>query len=97
MPPRQDRYDRRRRLQGGNSGSRVPLMPTALRPRKVAAETRALRCVLAAAGCVIVASAVLDNPVSMLLSLAVCLACGSRMEHNYRRGAYGCVELEGGD
>ena len=34
------------------------------------------------------------NAGSILLALATCLACGSRIEHNYRRGAYGAVTVE---
>lgn len=57
-------------------------------------EIRALRGILAGAGGLIVASALLGNAGSMLLSIAVCLACASRMERNYRLGAYGIVAPE---
>ncbi|MDB5359078.1 MAG: hypothetical protein JWO51_375 [Rhodospirillales bacterium] len=57
-------------------------------------ETRALRGILAGAGCLIVASALAGNAGSILLSIAVCLACASRMERNYRLGAYGIPKPE---
>lgn len=57
-------------------------------------ETRALRVILAGAGCLIVASALLGNAGSVLLSIAVCLACATRMERNYRLGAYGIPKPE---
>ncbi len=57
-------------------------------------ETRALRGILAGAGCLIIASALAGNAGSMLLSIAVCLACATRMERNYSRGAYGIVKAE---
>jgi hypothetical protein len=57
-------------------------------------ETRALRGILAGAGCLIVASALCGNAGSMLLALAACLACASRMERNYHLGAYGIVKPE---
>lgn len=66
-------------------------MPTQIPRRKVALETRLLRGVMAAAGCVIVAAAIRGNAGSVLLALATCLACVSRIERNYRRGAYGRV------
>jgi hypothetical protein len=69
-------------------------MPTALCRRKVDFETRALRVILAGAGCLIIAGALLGNAVSVLLSLAVCLASLSRIERNYRRGAYGRGPVE---
>lgn len=69
-------------------------MPTQIRRRKVDFETRALRVLLAAAGCVIVAAALRGNAASILLALATCLACTSRIERNYRRGAYGAVTAE---
>jgi len=69
-------------------------VPTDIRRRKHDFETRALRLVLAAAGGLIVAGALAGNAGTVLLSLGACLACASRMERNYRRGAYGRVELE---
>lgn len=57
-------------------------------------ETRALRVILAGAGCLIIASAILGSAGSMLLSIAVCLACATRMERNYSRGAYGIPKPE---
>jgi len=57
-------------------------------------ETRALRFILAGAGCLIIASALAGNAGSMLLSIAACLACATRMERNYGRGAYGPVKAE---
>jgi len=60
----------------------------------MAFEIRALRGILAGAGCLIVASALLGNAGSVLLSIAVCLACASRMERNYRLGAYGIPKPE---
>jgi hypothetical protein len=70
----------------------LPLvMPTQISRRKTDLETHALRALLAAAGCVIVAAALRGNAGSVLLALATCLACLSRIERNYRRGAYGAV------
>ena len=66
-------------------------MPTQINSRKTDFEARALRALLATAGCVIVAAALYGNAVSMLLAIATCLACVSRIERNYRRGAYGAV------
>ena len=66
-------------------------MPTQISRRKVDFETRALRVLLAAAGSVIVAAALRGNAASVLLALGACLACVSRIERNYRRGAYGAV------
>ncbi|GGF28319.1 hypothetical protein GCM10011611_37960 [Aliidongia dinghuensis] len=69
-------------------------MPTVVRRRKADFETTALRAVLAAAGCLMVASAVSGNGASALLALLACLGCLSRIERNYRRGAYGRIERE---
>jgi hypothetical protein len=69
-------------------------MPSQIPQRKTDSEVRVLRCILAGAGCVIVASALCHNAGSVLLALGVCLACASRMERSYRRGAYGRVEIE---
>jgi hypothetical protein len=57
-------------------------------------ETRLLRGILAGAGCLIIASALAGNAGSVLLSIAVCLACATRMERNYNLGAYGAVKVE---
>jgi len=70
------------------------LMPTGIARRKVGVEARVLRAVMAVAGCVIIAAALRDNAGSMLLALATCLACVSRIERNYQRGAYGRVMIE---
>ncbi|HLZ66110.1 MAG TPA: hypothetical protein VKQ29_07755 [Aliidongia sp.] len=70
-----------------------PMSATIYR-RKASFETRALRGILAAAGCLIVVSALLGNAGSVLLSIAACLACVSRIERNYRHGAYGRVRAE---
>lgn len=78
----------------GNSAPGAPPMPAALPTRKVGVEARVLRGVLALAGCLIIASALCGNAGSMLLSLAACLACASRIERNHRRGAYGRTEVE---
>lgn len=69
-------------------------MPTQISRRKVDFEAQALRGLLAAAGCLFVAAALEGNAGSVLLSLAGCLACVSRIERNYRRGAYGVVTAE---
>jgi hypothetical protein len=69
-------------------------MPTQINRRKAGFETRALRALMAVAGCVILVAALEGNAGSILLALATCLACGSRIEHNYRRGAYGAVTVE---
>jgi hypothetical protein len=83
------------RVSGNRQNSaEAKLMPTPLYRRKVDFETRALRGMLAAAGCLIVASALFGNAGSALLSLAACLACLSRIERNYRHGAYGRVKAE---
>ena len=57
-------------------------------------ETRALRALLALAGVLIVAGALLANPATVLLSIAACLVCATRMERNYHRGAYGAPKPE---
>jgi hypothetical protein len=69
-------------------------MPTTLRRRKVDLETKTLRATLAGAACLIIAGALLGNAASVLLALAACLACGSRLERNYQRGLYGRRPIE---
>lgn len=69
-------------------------MPSQVPHRTTDPEIRVLRGILAGAGCVIVASALCHNAGSVLLALAVCLACATRMERCYRDGAYGRVEVE---
>lgn len=62
--------------------------------KKADFETRALQGFLAGAGCLIVAGALMGNAATVLLAIAACLTCATRMERNYQRGAYGVPKPE---
>ena len=57
-------------------------------------ERRILLLLLASAGCLFVVGALTLNVGTTLLSIFACLACGTRIEGNYRRGEYRRVPPE---
>lgn len=75
----------------GAGGSRAAI---AHEGRGVKSERRILGLMLAAAGCLFVIGVLTLNVGSTLLSLAACLACATRIEHNHRRGEYGRIPPE---
>jgi hypothetical protein len=62
--------------------------------RRSPSEARVLRWLLAAAGCLIIAGALLGSAGSVLLALFACLACATRIEQKYRKGDYGSIADE---
>ena len=66
----------------------------ALPRRKLDREVYGLRTVMAAAGSLIIVGALNHNAGTVVLALAACLTCATRIEHLYRQGAYGRAEPE---